>query len=115
MPLNDPYGFNAAGGTFLEAEVSDSKIATFRQRYLTATGDAVSPGNPPEFQHQPNKWGTECRIYFNSATVANDAIAMGMHVEGPRPYRNNYQYRINSYELWWELVEDYDFRLGENI
>ena len=114
MPRNDPYGFNAAGDTLLEAEVSPSRTAAFESRYLGATGVAVTPSNPMEYQLQPNKWGAECRIYFNSATVAAQATGMGMHVEGPRPYNNNYTYRINSQELWWELVETYGFELGVN-
>ncbi len=115
MSINDPYGFNAAaGGTLLEAEVSDSRTAAFESRYLAATGVAVTPGHPAEYQLQPNKWGAECRIYFNSAAVAAQATAMGMHVEGPRPYHNDYTYRINNSELWWDLVETYGFLLGVN-
>lgn len=114
MPTNDPYGLNAAGQTLLEAEVSPSRTTAFEIRYQAATGVAVTPGNPAEYQLQPNKWGAECRIYFNSAAVAAQATAAGMHVEGPRPYNNNYQYRINSQELWWDLVETYGFELGTN-
>jgi hypothetical protein len=114
MPTNDPYGFNEAGNTLLEAEVSTSRTAAFEQHYRSATGVDVTPGNPPEYQLQPNKWGAECRIYFNSQVVFDQATALGMHVEGPRPYNNQYSYRINSQELWWELVEQYGFRLGVN-
>lgn len=114
MPKNDPYGFNAAGQTLLEAEVSNSRTAAFESRYLAVTGVAVTPGNPAQYQLQPNKWGAECRIYFDSAAVAAQATALGMHVEGPRPYNNNYAYRINSQELWWDLVDTYGFRLGVN-
>ncbi len=114
MPTNDPYGFNAAAPTLLEAEVSNSRTAAFESRYLTATGVGVSPGHPQEYQLQPNKWGAECRVYFNSAAVAALATSLGMHVEGPRPYNNQFMYRINSAELWWELVETYGFRLGLN-
>lgn len=114
MPTNDPYGFNVAGHALLEAEVSNSRTSAFESQYLAATAVAVTPGNPPEYQLQPNKWGAECRIYFNSPTVAAYAISLGMHVEGPRPYNNNYTYRINSQELWWELVDIYGFQLGIN-
>jgi len=85
MPTNDPYGFNAAADTFLEAEVSNARTAAFENRYLAATGANVTPGNPSKYQLQPNKWGAECRIYFNSPSVAAIAISLGMHVEGPRP------------------------------
>lgn len=114
MPTNDPYGFNAADDTLLEAEVSPSRTAAFELRYQTATGVTVRPGSPAEYQLQTNKWGAECRIYFNSADVASAAQALGMLVEGPRPYKNQYSYRINSQELWWELIELYGFRLGAN-
>lgn len=114
MPTNDPYGFNAAGDTLLEAEVSPSRTAAFEHRYQSATGVGVTPGHPVEYQLQPNKWGAECRIYFNSAAVAAAATDLGLRVEGPRPYNNQYSYRINSQELWWELVETYGFRLGVN-
>jgi len=114
MPTNDPYGFNTAAETLLEAEVSNSRTAAFERRYEAATGINVTPGNPTVYQLQPNKWGAECRIYFNSPVVAEYAVSLGIHVEGPRPYRDQYSYRINSQELWWELVEDYEFQLGVN-
>ena len=114
MPTNDPYGFNAAGPTHLEAEVSPTRTAAFESRYLTATGVVVTAGMTSDYQVQPNKWGAECRIYFNSATVAAYAATHGIHVEGPRPYKNDYQYRINNQELWWDLVERYGFQLGVN-
>lgn len=114
MPTNDPYGFNAAGDTLLEAEVSNSRTASFESRYQTAAGVIVTPGNPPEYKLQPNKWGAECRIYFNSQTVAAHATSLGMNIEEPHTYNNQYAYRINSAELWWELVEEYGFQLGAN-
>ena len=114
MPTNDPYGFNAAGETFLEAEVSPATAASFEERYRDATAEVITPGNPSEYKPQPNKWGAECRIYFNSPDVASHAESLGIHVEEGRPYRNNYRYRINNQELWWDLVESYGFRLGAN-
>jgi len=114
MPTNDPYGFNTAGNILLEAEVADSALTRFGQRYQTATGIMVSAGNPQELQRQLNKWGAECRIYFNSTTVRDWAQSQGITVETGQPYRPNYQFRINSNDLWWELVEVYQFRLGVN-
>lgn len=114
MTISDPYGFSIAGSTLLEAEVSNSRTSAFEDRYLDATGIPITPGNPVEYQLQPNKWGAECRIYFNSETVASQLGALNIHVEGPRPYHNNYNYRVNIQELWWDLVESYQFRLGVN-
>lgn len=113
MPQDDPYGFHNDQSA-LEAAVSPSRATTFEERYREATGEVVSPGNPPEYQSQPNKWGAECRIYFNSPHVAEQAEGMGLHVEEGRPYKNAYRYRINNQELWWDLVESYGFRLGVN-
>lgn len=114
MPQQDPYGFQSLDHALLEAEVPPPAQPAFQQRYQGATGSTVTPGNPAEYKPQPNKWGPECRVYFNSHVVAMCARSLGMHVEVGRPYRNNYLYRINSQELWWELVEQYDFRLGVN-
>lgn len=114
MPTNDPYGFNAAGNILLEAEVAASVQTRFIQRYQAAAGTTVSAGNPQELQLQSNKWGAECRIYFNSVALRDWAQSQGIHVETGRPYQPNYQFRINNNDLWWELVEDYQFRLGIN-
>ena len=114
MPQRDPYGFEPLDHALLEAEVAPAVRAPFEQRYLAATAVAITPGTPAEFQLQPNKWGAECRIYFNSHLVAMGLRSLGVHVEEGRPYRNNYRYRVNSQDLWWELVETYGFRLGVN-
>ncbi|MBV5306027.1 MAG: hypothetical protein J0652_04980 [Desulfobulbaceae bacterium] len=113
MPKQDPYGFSI-GNVLFEAEVAPTVQAAFQARYYKATGINITPGNPPEFQRQPNKWGAECRIYFNSDDAAKQASSKEIHVEGGRPYHDNYQYRINNVDLWWELVEEFDFRLGFN-
>lgn len=114
MPINDPYGFGRLDTAFLEAEVPPTAQQAFQQRYRAATGLAVTPGSPPQYQSQPNKRGAECRIYFNSHVVATTAAALGFNVKTKHPYKDEYTYRINSNGLWWELVEDYAFRLGSN-
>jgi hypothetical protein len=114
MPQQDPYGFQPLDHALLEAEVAPAAQVGFARRYEASTGSAVTPGAPPEYQSQPNKWGAECRIYFNSHVVAMCARSLGLHVEVGRPYKNSYLYRINSHDLWWELVETYGFRLGVN-
>jgi hypothetical protein len=113
MPRQDPYGFSL-DHVLLEAEVAPNMQADFQARYRAATGVTVIPGNPPEFQSQQNKWGAECRIYFNSQAAANHFSSKGIQVEVSQPYHNDYQYRINNVDLWWELVQKYDFRLGVN-
>lgn len=113
MPQQDPYGFSL-DNVLLEAEVSPNVQVDFQNRYHAATGATITPGNPPEFQQQQNKWGAECRIYFNSDNVASQVRSCGNHVEGGRPYRDDYQYRVNNTDIWWKLVEEYGFRLGIN-
>lgn len=114
MPTADPYGFHAASPVLFEAEVASGAMARFTKRYEDATTISVSPGSPPELQRQDNKWGAECRIYFNSDEVAEVIGALGITVETGRPYHPEYTYRVNNNDLWWELVEVYGFELGTN-
>ena len=114
MSLPDPYGFHTAGPVLLEAEVASSSMTRFANRYEAATGVPVSAGSPPELQLQHNKWGAECRIYFDSETVADAVGGLGLHVEEGRPYHPEFRYRVNNNDLWWELVETFDFELGSN-
>jgi hypothetical protein len=114
MPLNDPYGFQRLDEAFLEAEVPPPAQSTFEKRYQAVTKKRVAPGRPSEYQSQPNKRGAECRIYFNSHVVAASAKTLGLKVKTGHPYKSKYAYRINNNVLWWELVEQFQFRLGAN-
>lgn len=100
----------------LEAEVHPRGIAGFEARYLAATGDIVSPGEPEHYQRQSNKWGTELRAYFNDGAAAAALRACGVNVEGPRRgYKSGqYRYRFNDNKLWWKMVETQGLRLGAN-
>jgi hypothetical protein len=103
-------------GVLLEAEVAPKQQQRFAKRYKTTTGQKVSPGNPQYYQHQPNKWGSELRLYFNDATMAASLQALGIHVEyRQRGYKaGQYRYRFNDNKLWWKLVNKYRLRLGPN-
>lgn len=103
-------------GMLLEAEVAPGSQTRFENRYMRATGCAVSPGNPDHYQDQSGKWGAELRVYFNNPLLASLLEKRGFHVErGRRGYRSGeYRYRINNNNLWWELVESHGLRLGEN-
>jgi hypothetical protein len=114
MPQQDPYGFEGLDSAFFEAEVAPKVQQRFQQRYRAATGLNVTPQNPPQYQSQPNKRAAECRIYFNSHVVAVTAKSLGFNVKTGHPYKDRYRYRINNNDLWWELVENYGFRLGTN-
>ena len=67
------------------------------------------------FQIQPNKWGAECRIYFDATPQQCDALEKaGFHVEARTTgYRSDYAFRINSHQLFWELVNN-GYVLGPN-
>ena len=61
-----------------------------------------------------DKWGAETRVYFNAADSVVAALrSLGFHVEEDMPYNPQFQYRINTNEIWWELVKC-GFRLGNN-
>ena len=114
MANRHPLGF-APGSVWLEAEVHKHKQSEFSQRYLTATGEFVCPGDPLQYQDQPNKWGAELRIYFNMDEDDLSSLRSKYSVEEKRGYLSNrFQYRINDNNLWWQLVEDYGYRLGPN-
>lgn len=103
-------------GLLLEAEVPPKSQSRFEKRYEAATKHAVLPGKPKHYQNQPNKWGTELRVYFNDPGMAASLTAVGKHVEHPRRgyQAGKYQYRVNDNKFWWKLVEESGFRLGMN-
>ena len=103
-------------GLLLEAEVAPSAQTRFESRYVKATGLNVSPGSPACYQSQPNKWGSELRVYFNDPGYAALLGGLGVHVEYPRRgYKaGEYLFRFNDNKLWWKLVEVSGLRLGVN-
>ena len=103
-------------GLLLEAEVAGGSQERFENRYLKATGVNISPGDPVHYQHQPNKWGQELRVYFNDPGMADCLTASGIRVEHGRSgyLSGEYEYRVNNNSFWWKLVEDHGLRLGLN-
>lgn len=103
-------------GILLEAEVAPGSQTRFANRYLAATGVSVSPGSPPHYQSQRNKWGSELRVYFNDPAMAASLSAVGLNVEqGRNGYRSGeYRFRVNDNRFWWKLVETSGLRLGLN-
>jgi hypothetical protein len=103
-------------GLMLEAEVAPNSQGEFEKRYLAATSQAVSPGDPQHYQNQPNKWGAELRVYFDDQGMADSLEASGVHVEHQRKgyQAGKYRYRTNDNKFWWTLVEDHGLRLGLN-
>ncbi len=98
---------------FLEAEVNPNGVAAFEDDYFAITNERPVVGTG--YQHQKNKWGTECRIYFNCETDLNDQFsALGIDVEqGDRPYKNEYRFRVNNNDFFWGLVRA-GYKLGKN-
>jgi hypothetical protein len=105
--------FADADDILLEAEVAPAMQAQFESNYAAITG--TSPAGHQHYQSQPNKWGLECRVYFNAPpSVVADLHAAGYHVEDrDGGYHGDYAYRINSVDLFWELVRR-GYRLGPN-
>ena len=103
-------------GLLLEAEVAPSMQKRFENRYRKTSGLSVSPGSPAYYQDQPNKWGSELRVYFNDPGFASLLEGLGAHVEYPRKgYKaGEYRFRLNDNRLWWKLVEVSGLRLGPN-
>ena len=89
----------------LEAEVNPGHAKKFEADYLAITGSSPVVGTG--YQRQVNKWGTECRIYFNGGPrVLNGLAKLGIKVEqGRRPYRTNRLFRINNCNFFWELIK----------
>ena len=103
-------------GLLLEAEVAPGTQTRFENRYRRATGQSVSPGSPAYYQDQPNKWGSELRVYFKEPGFASLLKGFGINVESRRSgYRSGeYQFRFSNNTLWWKLVEVSGLRLGPN-
>lgn len=105
--------FEHAEDVYLEVEANPKSADQFEHRYAALVG--VNPAIGRGYQHQPNKWGTEVRVYFNSdIDLSDEFAAIDVYVEhGSRPYRNQWAYRTNDREFFWALVEA-GYRLGQN-
>ena len=100
-------------GAYLEAEVHPNGIRQFEADYFQITREMPVIGHG--YQRQPNKWGTECRIYFNCNGDLNDEFTMlGIDVEeGSRPYKQEWRFRVNNNEFFWALVRA-GYKIGRN-
>lgn len=97
----------------LEVEVNPSGASRFEDEYREITGDPPTPGSG--YQQQKNKWGREVRVYFNSEENLKDEFtSIDVCVDhGQRPYRDQWRYRTNNSDFFWELVRR-GYRLGRN-
>jgi hypothetical protein len=91
---------------FLEVEATKQKSKEFETMYRERTG--LSPIEGSGYQIQPNKWGLEFRVYFNTISGNLDGLSdCDVHIEkGKRPYKSNYIFRINNPGLFWLLVDN---------
>lgn len=104
---------NNAKNILLETEIHPDQADQFEENYLHITG--IRPVTGPHYQHQPQKWGAECRIYFNcDRDLTNDFKQLKIHVEQARRlYREEWKYRVNNNEFFWALIRA-GYRLGKN-
>jgi len=101
-----------ASDVLLEVECAPSRQHAFEREYAARAG---APPAGPHYQIQSDKWGLECRIYFNAPPGLRGALAAdGLHVEQRNGgYGSDRMYRVNSQDAFWELV-DAGYRLGPN-
>jgi len=98
----------------LEAEIAGKFTEEFERVYEEIKGAQPKSGRGSYHDIGTRKWGRELRIYFNASPIVADKLrSMGFHVEEGKPYNSQYSYRINSFDLWWKLVE-MGFNLGDN-
>ena len=98
----------------LEAEVAPTSLAEFQKKYTALAGNSPTPSE--YFQIQDNKWGAELRVYFDAEDWVCDSLGVlghGIEDRAGGGYRSEYQYRINSQDLFWHLVK-HGYRLGPN-
>ena len=102
--------FTAASNVLLEVEVAPAGRAAFEARYQAASG------TPPADRYMTiaNKWGVECRIYFDApSSVLDDLAELNLNVNAPPAGRYAQEFRVNSGEFFWALI-DAGYRLGTN-
>jgi hypothetical protein len=97
---------------FIEAEVNPDHAVDFEDEYCDIAG--INPALGDGYQQQVNKWGLECRIYFNASDDVVDKLKNdGYQISSARRgYKDFYSYRINNNELFWILIKK-GFRLGD--
>lgn len=104
--------YNKFDRLMLEAEVPTQSLSDFERQYLARTGE-----KPAVCQIHNNRWGVECRIYFNAAPWIIESLQkLGYYIEdlvSMARYGSNrgYRYRINSRELFWRLIR-HGYRLA---
>lgn len=102
----------------LEIEIAKKQIPQFLKDYSTWTGKSWTWGKLADkgfaVDCGSGKWGMECRIYFvKDQTVKQQLSRYGYKVENG-DVRYDGTFRINSKELFRELIEKDGLKLGYN-
>ena len=103
----------------LEVEAAHQKITDFCSEYSIWAGKKISWDQLRRkgvvCDCGSGKWGVEYRIYFvKDEPVKNQLVRYGFNVDSGDTRHDGF-YRINSKDLFKELVHNNGFRLGENI
>lgn len=112
MGTNDNFVFSILDDVQLEVEVSPDQVSNFAKRYMKATKE-LACGNS-NYKEQKNKWGMELKVFFNSKDLYQILSTRNIDVCLNTAYNTQYKYRLNNNEIWWDLVENFGFRLGLN-
>ena len=96
----------------IECEVTSDKAMRLINKYEKTSGRQV---DSRFIKIQNNKWGAEYRMYFDASKSVVDGFRnLGYHIEERvSGYGSDRAYRINSEELFWELIKR-GYRLGPN-
>lgn len=103
----------------LEVEVASHMIKKFVKNYCEWTGTKSTwsklSGKGFAIDCGSGKWGAECRIYFTKdETIKRQLKRYGYKIENG-DIRYDGTFRINSKELFQQLVEHDGFNLGNNM
>ena len=102
----------------LEIEIAKKMIPQFVEAYSMWTGKTWTWSKLAEkgfaVDCGSGKWGMECRIYFvKDQTIKTQLSRYGYKVENG-DVRYDGTFRVNSKELFRELIEKDGLRLGQN-
>jgi len=102
----------------LEVEIAGAKIPDFIKEYSEWTGESWTWSKLAKNGYATDcgsgKWGVECRIYFvKDQPIKTQLSRYGYKVENG-DVRYDGTFRINSKELFRELVYKDGLRLGHN-
>jgi hypothetical protein len=99
----------------IEVEVAPGSESDFVKKYADLTGE--DPRTRPNYQRQDNKWGVECRIYFDGPDWVPKNLEFFHCIAEERAgtgYNADFAFRVNSQYLFWKMIKA-GYRLGSNM